>query len=131
MARHNISSGSPFEPTIGFSRAVRIGDSIAVSGTAPLGPDGQTVHAGDAFQQTLRCLEIIIDAVVKAGGRKDDIIRTRVYLTDLSRWKEAARAHGEVFSEIRPASTFLEIKALIDPAWIVEIEADAVVTGTK
>lgn len=125
--RQLFSSGSPFERPIGFSRAVRVGDQIAVAGTAPLGPDGKTVAPGDLYRQTLRCLEIIVDAVQQLGGRKEDIIRTRIFLVDVARWQEAARAHGEVFSEIRPASTFVGTSALIGPDWLVEIEADAVV----
>jgi enamine deaminase RidA (YjgF/YER057c/UK114 family) len=105
---------------------VRVGNVIAVSGTAPIGADGQTVHAGDLYGQTARCLEIIVAAVTQAGGRKEDVIRTRVFLTDISRWREAARAHGEFFSGIRPASTFLQVSRLIQPDWLVEVEADCV-----
>ena len=119
-----ISSGSPFEKPIGFSRAVRIGNIIAVSGTAPLNEDGTTAHRGNLYGQTKRCLEIVTGAVVEAGGKVDDIIRTRIFLKDISQWKEAARAHGEVFGEIRPACTFVEISRLIDDDWLVEIEAD-------
>ena len=129
MARKNISSGSPFEKPIGFSRAVLIGDRIAVSGTAPIAPDGTTAFPGDIYQQTHRCLEIIKEAIERAGGRLEDVIRTRVYLTDAELWQEAARAHGEVFGDIRPACTFVEISRLIDPAWLVEIEADGVLTS--
>ncbi len=126
MPRQNISSGSPFEKPIGFSRAVRIGERIAVAGTAPIAPDGSTAHPGDMFGQTLRCLEIIRDAIESAGGCLEDVIRTRVYLTDAERWQDAARAHGEIFADIRPACTFVEVSRLIDPAWLVEIEAEAV-----
>lgn len=94
--RQNISSGSPFEKPIGFSRAVRIGDRIVVSGTAPIAADGATAHPGDIYGQTLRCLEIIREAIEKAGGRLGDVIRTRVYLTDAERWQDAARAHGKI-----------------------------------
>ena len=125
--RQNISSGSPFEKPIGFSRAVRIGDRIAVSGTAPIAPDGTTAYPDDMFQQTQRCLEIIREAIQAAGGRLEDVIRTRIYLTDVVRWKEAARAHGKVFGDIRPACTFVEVSRLIDPAWMVEVEAECVV----
>jgi enamine deaminase RidA (YjgF/YER057c/UK114 family) len=121
--RKLVSSGSAFEPKIGFSRAVRIGRTVAVSGTAPIAPDG---GVGDLYGQTRRCLEIIAQAIGKAGLGLDSVIRTRVMLTDISRWEEAARAHGEVFGEIRPASTFVEVKGLIDKAWLVEIEADCV-----
>ena len=130
MARRNVSSGSPFEPQIGFSRAVRIGNIIAISGTAPIGGDGKTVHPGDMYRQTLRCLEIIIDAVIQAGGRKHDIVRTRLFLTDISKWRDAARAHGEFFSEIRPACTFLEVNCFIQSDWLVEIEADCILVGS-
>jgi enamine deaminase RidA (YjgF/YER057c/UK114 family) len=124
MMRTLISSGSPFEPEIGFSRAVRVGNRIEVSGTAPI-RDGQTAGIDDCYEQTKACLEIIINAVEQAGGKASDIIRTRIFLTDISRWKEAARAHGEVFGTIRPASTFAEVKGLINPEWLVEIEASA------
>ena len=122
-----VSSGSPFEKPIGFSRAVRIGDLIAVSGTAPLNEDGTTAYPGNLYQQTKRCLEIIVKAVLEAGGKADDIIRTRVFLKDISRWEEAAKAHGELFGEIRPACTFVEISKLIGDDWLVEIEADCYV----
>jgi len=130
MERRNVSSGSPYEPQIGISRAVRIGNVIAVSGTAPIGADGKTVHLGDLYHQTERCLEIIIEAVIKAGGRKEDIIRTRVYLIDISQWQDAARAHGEFFSEIRPACTFLQVSRFVQPDWLVEVEADCVLLGS-
>ena len=129
MKRQNISSGSPYEKPIGFSRAVRIGDRIAVSGTAPIAADGTTAHPGDMYGQTLRCLEIIQDAIEKAGGRLEDVIRTRVYLTDADRWQDTASAHGKVFGDIRPACTFVEISRLIDPDWLVEIEAECVVSA--
>ena len=127
MHRQNISSGSPFEKPIGFSRAVRIGERIAVAGTAPIAADGSAAHPGDMFGQTLRCLEIIREAIESAGGCLEDVIRTRVYLTDAERWQDAARAHGQIFADIRPACTFVEVSRLIDPAWLVEIEAEAVV----
>ena len=127
MARMNISSGSPFEKPIGFSRAVRMGERIAVSGTAPIAADGTTAHPGDMYAQTLRCLEIIREAIEKAGGGLKDVIRTRVYLKDAERWQDAASAHGKIFGEIRPACTFIEVKRLIDPDWLVEIEAECVV----
>ena len=126
--RQNISSGSPFEKPIGFSRAVRIGERIVVSGTAPIATDGTTAHTGDMYGQTLRCLEIIREAIEKAGGGLGDVIRTRVYLTDAERWQDAASAHGKIFGDIRPACTFVEVKRLIDPDWLVEIEAECVVS---
>jgi enamine deaminase RidA (YjgF/YER057c/UK114 family) len=124
--RKLISSGSPFEPKIGFSRAVRIGPFVAVAGTAPVAPDGGVAAPGDVYGQTKRCLEIISQAINAAGLGLQSVIRTRVMLTDISRWEEAARAHGEVFSGIRPASTFVEVKGLINRDWLVEIEADCV-----
>ncbi len=131
MQRQNISSGSPFEKPIGFSRAVRIGGRIAVAGTAPIAPDGSTAHPCDMHGQTRRCLEIIREAIEKAGGRLKDVIRTRVYLTDADRWREAGRAHGEIFGDIRPVCTFIEVKRLIEPDWLVEIEAEAVTPETE
>ena len=131
MKRKNISSGSPFEKPIGFSRAVRMGDHVAVSGTAPIAVDGTTAHPGDMYQQTLRCLEIIREALEKAGAGLGDVIRTRVYLTDADRWQDAASAHGKIFGDIRPACTFIEVNRLIDPDWLVEIEAEAVTRDTE
>ena len=127
MERQLVSSGSPFEGTIGFSRAVRSGAWIAVSGTAPLDAEGNTVHPGDVYGQTRRCLEIMRESIEAAGGSPGDVVRTRVMLTDIRRWKEAARAHGEFFAEIRPAVTFVQVAGFIDPAWLVETEADCVV----
>ena len=127
VSRQLISSGSPLEKPIGFSRAVRIGNVIAVSGTAPINQDGTDNSPGDVYGQAKRCLEITEKALAEAGARLDDIIRTRIMLTDMSRWEEAARAHGELFSIIRPACTFVEVKGFIRSAWLVETEADAVI----
>src|SRR5690606_2280167 len=113
--RSLISSGSPLEPRIGFSRAVRVGDFVAISGTAPIAADGGVAARGDVYGQTKRCLEIISQAVADAGLTRQDVIRTRVMLTDISRWEEAARAHGEAFSSIKPACTFVEVKGFIHP----------------
>lgn len=124
--RKLISSGSPFEPRIGFSRAVRVGPYVAVSGTAPIAPDGGVAAPGDVYGQTKRCFEIIEEALKGAKVTLKHVIRTRVMLTDISRWEEAARAHGEIFGAVRPASTFVEVKGLINKAWLVEIEADAI-----
>lgn len=124
--RKLISSGSQFEPRIGFSRAVRVGPIVAVSGTAPIAADGSVAAPGDVYGQTRRCLEIIARAIGEAGLGLQNVIRTRVMLTDISRWEEAARAHGEVFSGVKPACTFVEVSRLIDPGWLVEIEADCV-----
>ncbi len=126
MSRKNISSGSPLETPIGFSRAVRIGNIIAVAGTAPRPAPGKTIDFSSVYEQTRLCLEIMLKAIEDAGGKIENVIRTRVFLTDISRWEEAAKAHGEFFSEIRPACTFVEIKGLIDPKWMVETEADCV-----
>jgi enamine deaminase RidA (YjgF/YER057c/UK114 family) len=124
--RSHISSGSLLEPRVGFSRAVRAGGFVAVSGTAPIAAGGGVAAPGDVYGQTKRCLEIVGQAVSDAGLALHDVIRTRVMLTDISRWEEAARAHGEVFSAIKPACTFVEVKGFIDPEWLVEIEADCV-----
>jgi enamine deaminase RidA (YjgF/YER057c/UK114 family) len=114
------------EPRIGFSRAVRVGSMLAVAGTAPIAADGSVAAPGDVYGQTVRCLEIIARAVADAGLPLESVIRTRVMLTDISRWEEAARAHGEMFADIRPACTFVEVKGFIDRGWLVELEADCV-----
>jgi enamine deaminase RidA (YjgF/YER057c/UK114 family) len=124
--RSHVSSGSPFEDTIGFSRAVRVGSIVAVSGTAPILAGGGLAAPDDVYGQTRRCLEIIAEAIASAGLTLDSVIRTRVMLTDIGRWKEAARAHSELFGAIKPACTFVQVAALIDPGWLVEIEADCV-----
>lgn len=124
--RRLVSSGSTFEPRIGFSRAVRVGQVLAVSGTAPIAPDGGVACPGDLYGQTKRCLEIVAGAIADAGLPLAAVVRTRVMLTDISRWEESARAHGEFFGDIRPATTFVEVKGFVDPAWLVEIEADCV-----
>jgi enamine deaminase RidA (YjgF/YER057c/UK114 family) len=120
-----VSSGSPFEPTIGFSRAVRAGDRIMVSGTAPVWPDGEVDP--DVATQMRRCLEIVTDALASLGAGPADVVRTRTYLTDPHDWPEVGRIHGEVFGDIRPASTMVVVAALLDPRWKVEVEADAVI----
>jgi len=124
--RKLVSSGSPLERRIGFSRAVRVGPYVAIAGTAPIAPDGSVAAPGDVYGQTRRCLEIVAQAVVDAGLSMGDVIRTRVMLTDIGRWEEAARAHGEVFGTIKPACTFVEVKGFINREWLVEIEADCV-----
>jgi enamine deaminase RidA (YjgF/YER057c/UK114 family) len=124
--RKLISSGSPFEPQIGFSRAVRVGQIIAVSGTAAIAADGSVACRGDVYGQTRRCLEIIADAVMDAGLSLETVVRTRIMLTDISQWEAAARAYGEFFAAIRPASTFVEVKGFINREWLVEVEADCV-----
>ena len=127
--RRSVSSGSPYEPVIGFSRAVRIGNLVAVSGTAPIAPGGGTAGVGDARAQMRRCLEIIRTALEAAGATLDDVIRTRTFLTRIEDWKAVGEAHGEVFGRVRPASTMVQVARLIDPEWLVEVEADAVVQG--
>lgn len=125
--RRQISSGSPYEPKIGISRAVQKGRIISVSGTAPLGPDGKTVGIGDPSAQARRCLEIIRAAIEGLGGTMPDIVRTRILLTRIDDWERVALVHGEFFGDIRPANTVMQVVRFIDPAWLVEIEADAVV----
>ena len=120
-----VPSGSPYEKTVGFSRAVRDGNQVFVAGTAPVMPEGVELPS-DAYSQARRCLQIIATALLEAGATLDDVVRTRIFLVDPADWEEVGRAHGEFFGEIRPASTMLAVSALIDPRWRVEIEADAV-----
>ncbi|HZO19184.1 MAG TPA: RidA family protein [Gemmatimonadaceae bacterium] len=124
---HLVSSGSPYEPRVGISRAVRAGPFIAVSGTAPLGPDGKTVAVGDPAAQARRCLEIIQRALESAGASLADVVRTRTLLTRIEDWEAVALVHGEFFRDIRPANTIMQVTRFIDPDWLVELEADAVV----
>ena len=126
MTRKLVSSGSYLEPRIGFSRAVRSGNIVAVGGTAPIGKDGKTDGVGDVYRQTIRCLEIIETALKDAGASLEDVVRTRIIVTDIKLWEEAARAHSEYFTEIRPACTVMQVTGFVDPDWLVEIEADAV-----
>ena len=125
MARTNISSGSPFEPIMGYCRAVAVGDRVVVSGTAPSWPDGSIDP--DPEVQATRCLDIIEGALTQAGAAMSDVVRTRVYLTDASVFEAVARAHGARFADIRPANTTVVVAALLNPAWFVEIEAEAVI----
>lgn len=125
--RTTVTYGQPLETEIGYSRACRVDNIVAVTGTAPIAPDGSVAAPGDLYGQTRRALEIIGDVLAKAGASLDQVIRTRIFLTDMSRWKEAAKAHGEVFGQIKPATSFLGTSALINPGWLVEIEADAVI----
>jgi enamine deaminase RidA (YjgF/YER057c/UK114 family) len=124
--RKRISSGSPYEPKVGISRAVRAGPIVTVAGTAPLGPDGRTVGRGDAAAQARRCLEIIAAALEAAGASLRDVVRTRILLTRIDDWQAVAGVHGEVFRDIRPVNTIMQVSRFIDPDWLVEIEADAV-----
>lgn len=128
-ARRHVSTGSPYEPRLGISRAVRSGRIVAVGGTAPLGPDGRTVAHGDAAAQARRCLEIIREALEKLGASLADVTRTRILLTRIEDWESVAQVHGEFFGEIRPVTTVMQVTRFVDPDWLVEIEADAVVQG--
>ena len=128
MDRQKVFSGSPYEATIGFCRALRVGDRIIVSGTGPIAPDGSSASVGDAYGQAKRCLEIIQAAIEKAGGSLSDVIRTRQYVTDLAVWEEVGRAHGEFFGQIQPASTMVVVNGLVREEWLVEIEAEAIMT---
>jgi len=127
MARKLISSGSPFESIIGFSRAVRSGNFIAVGGTAPIGPDGKNVTPSDPAAQARRCFEIIKAALEEAGASLEDVVRTRVLLTRIEDWKAVSQVRGEYFRDIRPVDTVMQVSRFIDPEWLVEIEVDAVV----
>jgi len=126
--RQNISSGSPFEPIIGFSRAVRMGNILAVAGTGPIAPDGSTAAPGDAYGQAMRCLEIIKKAIEDGGGKITDVIRTRMYLTDISKQEEVGKAHAEYFRDIRPAATMVEVTGLARADWLIEIEAECILS---
>jgi enamine deaminase RidA (YjgF/YER057c/UK114 family) len=127
MRKQRVSSGSPYEPRLGISRAVRSGHIVAVAGTAPLGPDGKTVGTGDPAAQARRCIEIIRNALEQAGASLSDVIRTRTLLTRIEDWESVGHVHGEFFGEIRPANTVMQVTRFIDPDWLVEIEADAVI----
>jgi len=124
--RQRVSSDSPLESQIGFSRAVRVGPFLAVAATAPIATDGGVAAPGDVYGQTKRCLEIIRHAVTEAGQSMEAVVRTRVMLTNITQWKEAARAHGEVFAAVRPVCTFVAVSGFIDPGWLVEVEADCI-----
>jgi enamine deaminase RidA (YjgF/YER057c/UK114 family) len=124
--RRRASSGSPFEPVIGFSRAIRVGDRVLVSGTGPVGADD-----ADAGTQMRRCIEIVAGALEELGATLDDVVRTRTYLTDGSQWEPIAEVHGEAFGNARPAATMVVVKALLDPRWTVEIEAEALLRSRR
>ena len=128
-AVRRVFSGAPWEPVAGYCRAIRVGDRIAVSGTAPVEPDGSVTAPGDPYLQARRCLEIGLAALAELGAGAANVVRTRMFVTDIRQWREIARAHGEVFQATPPATSMVQVVALIDPAMLVEIELDAIVSA--